>query len=774
MGKGEPMKTRGKQNFSLLQRMTALFGVVIGMTSCLQVSIISPGSTVASNNNPGTTTATATPASAAAGFLSLHVFQGTNGTGNNGANPRGLLLSGTTLYGLATSGGVNNFGTIFSMNLDGSSAKTLYSFSGSSDGQNPYGALIISGTTLYGTTFQGGAFGFGTLFSFDTSTSTFTTLWSFSGGNDGKYSEGSLILSGTMLYGLSVQGGASNLGTLFSFNLSTATFTTMHSFTGGNDGKYPEGALLLSGTKLYGLTASDNINYAGTLFSFDLIASTFTPLHQFVTASDGSSPAGNLIISGTTLYGVATDGGANSSGTLFSFDTSASTFTVLHSFGSGSDGINPYIGLTLSGTTLYGVATNGGANGSGTLFSFNTSNSTYSTLYSFLGTSDGANPYATLMLSGTTFYGVATLGGLQGNGTIFSFDTSTSTFTTLYSFTSGNDGSTPLGSLTILGSTLYGLTRSGGGSGNAGTIFSSNLDGSNFTILHSFTNGSDGGFPDGSSLLLSGTTLYGMTYEGGTNNTGTIFSFDTTTSTLSTLYNFTGGNDGAYPSGSLIMSGTVLYGMTPQGGANSNGNIFSFDTSTSTFLTLYSFSSAGDGSSPYGMTSQGGANGVGTIFSFNTNTSTFSNLYSFTGGNDGAYPYGSLIISGTTLYGMNYQGGASGGGTIFSFNTNTSAFSTLYSFTGGNDGENPQGSLILSGTNLYGLTTTGGANGYGTIFSVDTSNSALTALYSFSNGSDGGNPEGSLILSGATLYGMCSYGGSARDGTVFGFGLLGI
>jgi uncharacterized repeat protein (TIGR03803 family) len=123
---------------------------------------------------------------------------------------------------------------------------------------------------------------------------------------------------------------------------------------------------------------------------------------------------------------------------------------------------------------------------------------------------------------------------------------------------------------------------------------------------------------------------------------------------------------------------------------------------------------------------------------------------------------------------MNYQGGASGGGTIFSFNTNTSAFSTLYSFTGGNDGENPQGSLILSGTNLYGLTTTGGANGYGTIFSVDTSNSALTALYSFSNGSDGGNPEGSLILSGATLYGMCSYGGSARDGTVFGFGLLGI
>ena len=186
-----------------------------------------------------------------------------------------------------------------------------------------------------------------------------------------------------------------------------------------------------------------------------------------------------------------------------------------------------------------------------------------------------------------------------------------------------------------------------------------------------------------------------------------------------------------YPNGSLILSGSTLYGMAYQGGANNDG----------------------------------------TIFSYNTSTSTFTTLHSFAGTSDGMYPNGSLILSGSTLYGMASQGGANAGGVIFSYNTSTSTFTTLYSFTGGNDGSYPQGSLVLSSGMLYGTATAGGANGGGTIFSYNISTSTLTTLYSFADAGDGGNSNGSLILSGSTLYGSADYGGPTGEGTIFEFGL---
>ncbi|HMD54489.1 MAG TPA: choice-of-anchor tandem repeat GloVer-containing protein, partial [Phycisphaerae bacterium] len=122
-------------------------------------------------------------------------------------------------------------------------------------------------------------------------------------------------------------------------------------------------------------------------------------------------------------------------------------------------------------------------------------------------------------------------------------------------------------------------------------------------------------------------------------------------------------------------------------------------------------------------------------------------------------------------YGMTQFGGANGGpnskGTIFAYNIATGVETVLYSFTGGSDGRNPVDSLIKSGSTLYGMTEYGGSGNEGTLFAYNLDNSTETVLLSFSFRINGGIPEGSLIESGSTLYGTTGIGGHRTNGTIF-------
>jgi uncharacterized repeat protein (TIGR03803 family) len=183
----------------------------------------------------------------------------------------------------------------------------------------------------------------------------------------------------------------------------------------------------------------------------------------------------------------------------------------------------------------------------------------------------------------------------------------------------------------------------------------------------------------------------------------------------------------------------------------------------------------------YGMTMMGGANNKGTVFSVNTDGSGFLNLVSFSGTsgpNLGSLPAGDLLLSGSTLYGMTSRGGASDKGTIFSMNADGSGFKNLISFTGTtgpNLGAVPWGVLTLSGSTLYGMTSQGGINNDGAIFSVNTDGSNFQNIMSFT-GKDGAFPGstswGSLLLDGSTLYGTTSTGGAADAGVVFSLALV--
>src|SRR5215471_12491148 len=134
---------------------------------------------------------------------------------------------------------------------------------------------------------------------------------------------------------------------------------------------------------------------------------------------------------------------------------------------------------------------------------------------------------------------------------------------------------------------------------------------------------------------------------------------------------------------------------------------------------------------------------------------------------DGANPNGGLILSNNTLYGTAAAGDSSGVGTVFAFNTDGTGFTNLHSFTGGSDGANPIGGLILSGNTLYGTAYSGGSWASGTVFAVNTDGTGFTNLHSFTGGSDGANPIGGLILSSNTLYGATRNGGSSGNGTAF-------
>ncbi len=380
------------------------------------------------------------------------------------------------------------------------------------------------------------------------------------------------------------------------------------------------------------------------------------------------------------------------------------------------------------------------------------------------------------------------------------------TFKTLVGFTGTGGaaiGANQFGSLTLGGTTLYGMTSEVYASNGDGSIFSFGTAGTSYQNLVSFTgtSGSANGFEPFGNLTLSGTTLYGMTFEGGANEMGNVFSVSTGGTNYQSLLSFTGTGgsaSGGYPSyNSLIFSGTTLYGMTPFGGADGYGNIFSVGTNGTNYQNLISFtgsSGSASGQGPqgsltlsgttlYGMTVNGGANGEGNIFSVGTNGASFRNLVSFTGTSgsaNGALPHGSLTLSATTLYGMTNEGGeitsdGSPGGSIFSVGTDGTNYQPLVSFTGTSgsaSGEHPLGSLTLNGTTLYGMTEVGGTDGYGNIFGVGIDGSDYQDLYSFTDGTDGDYPYGDLTLSSGTLFGMTPGGainiqGPKGDGTLF-------
>jgi uncharacterized repeat protein (TIGR03803 family) len=306
----------------------------------------------------------------------------------------------------------------------------LYSFKGGTDGALPYAGLVEVNDTLYGTTDKGGAkYGptrCGTVYSL-TMSGAERVLHKFHRNlGDGADSQAHLLNVNGTLYGTTLEGGANGYGTVFSITAS-GTEKVLYSFKGGaGDGAAPAGGLTKLNGMLYGTTAAGGATDNGTVFAITT-AGKERVLHSF-DVTDGWYPTAGLVSVKGMLYGTTDEGGANiGTGTVFAITTSGKE-TVLHSFAGGKrDGYIPVARLLNVNGTLYGTTLRGGAHceessehGCGTVFSITTSGKER-VLYSFGATdTDGALPRAGLINVNGTLYGTTELGGTSGRGTVFS------------------------------------------------------------------------------------------------------------------------------------------------------------------------------------------------------------------------------------------------------------------------------------------------------------------------------------------------------------------
>jgi uncharacterized repeat protein (TIGR03803 family) len=353
-------------------------------------------------------------------------------------------------------------------------------------------------------------------------------------------------------------------------------------------------------------------------------------LYSFQGGTDGASPNAGLVEGRDgNFYGVTPGGGTNNNGTVFKI-TPAGTQTVLYRFaGQPNDGASPYqSGLILaSDGNFYGTTNNGGAYGNrGTVFKI-TPSGTETVLWSFGNGSDGAYPNVGLVqATDGNFYGTTTMGGANGAGTIFKI-TPAGVETVLWSFTfSTTDGSYPYAGLTE-GSdgNLYGVAGSGGASGS-GVFYRITLSGTE-TVLWSFGTTPAAASPNSGLIQASDGTFYGTTAGGGTYGVGTVYSM-TPSGVETTLWSFGSGTDANHPNAGLILGRDgAFYGATMAGGTYGAGALFRI-TSSGSETVLWSFGGTVDGSvvnapliqgsdgSLYGTTEQGGTAGMGTVFRY--------------------------------------------------------------------------------------------------------------------------------------------------------------
>lgn len=345
------------------------------------------------------------------------------------------------------------------------------------------------------------------------------------------------------------------------------------------------GGLASDGTAFFGASFEGGTADSGAVYRYDPVTTVVTAIHSFTTQNTGHRPVAGLIRAADgRLYGQARGGSANL-GLIYGINTNGSGYAVLHEFAALSGWNGQGVLLHATDNRLYGIATEGGGFSRGGIFRIDLNGTNYQLLRAVSGTSgvapgtmtDVEGPGGVIQLDDTRLYGVAGLGGSSDKGVVFRMDLDGGDYTVLHTFT-GGDGGGPAGELCHASDgRLYGVCNDGGQSGE-GVVYGMNPDGTGFSVLHSFAE-PDGIAPtyrliEGSDRFLYGTTAFGS------NNGGIAYRLPKSGDGFSVLHRFDIAT-GNQPFCNLLESAVagVFLGSTPYGGTNNKGVVFRLSTS---------------------------------------------------------------------------------------------------------------------------------------------------------------------------------------------------
>jgi len=464
----------------------------------------------------------------------------------SGSNPQGSLMQATNgqLYGMTYIGGLYNMGVLFEYDPSTNTYTKKLNFEGTITGRNPHGSLIqATNSKLYGMTSGGGINYMGTLFEYDPATNTYTKKLNFAGATNGNYPYGSLMqATNGQLYGMTYGGGANNIGVLFEYDPATSTYTKKLDFAGTINERNPCGSLIQStNNKLYGMTSQGGATDMGVLFEYDPAINIYSKKLDFAGPTNGSNPYGSLMQSSNgNLYGMTYGGGATDMGVLFEYDPATNIYSKKLDFAGATNGSNPYGYLMqASNGKLYAMTNYGGVNNMGVLFEYDPATSTYTKKLDFAGATNGSNPHGSLMQAmNGKLYGMTNSGGINNIGILFEYDPATNTYTKKLDFAGASNGSNPYGSLMQASNgKLYGMTNSGG-TNSMGVLFEYDPATDTYTKKLDFAGATNGSNPHGSLMQATNGKLYGMTNSGGTNSMGVLFEYDPATNTYTKKLDF--------------------------------------------------------------------------------------------------------------------------------------------------------------------------------------------------------------------------------------------
>ena len=353
------------------------------------------------------------PLAAHAGtFKTIYTF---GSVANDGVGPEAALIAhNNVLYGTTSRGGPSAAGTVFSFDLQTGAESIVTTAMGSL----PYTPVLFSNNRLYGTT-SAADNGQGNIFEVNLKSGKVADLYAFPRGPNLAY-PGGLVLLGGNLFGIASNGGDSGNGSIFQYDLKTKRFTTLYSFSGGADGKNPTQILPKDGV-FYGVASRGGANGYGDIFKFDPATNIISTLYSFTDGNDGSSPSGIAFHKGL-IYGTALFGGAATDGTIFTIDPATNNFSLVYSFTGGANGCVPFGEPIIYKGLLYSAAGSCGSTANqGTLFSLQLSNAKLRTLHTFTNGADGVSPGGALLFNQGVLYGTASYGGANNSGTIFSY-----------------------------------------------------------------------------------------------------------------------------------------------------------------------------------------------------------------------------------------------------------------------------------------------------------------------------------------------------------------